>query len=93
MQCIYAYVQSLHASFKMWDFSVFQIYMHIVALSIRIILRNFLSLLHSATNSHNYHVLMAIEFLGSVADVNKFYIADFGGDNKLFLTGICVGKN
>lgn len=35
-----------------------------MALSIRIILRNVLSLLHSSTNRHNYHVLMAIEFPG-----------------------------
>ena len=36
------------------DISIFQFN---VALSIRIILRNVLSLLHLATNSHNYHVL------------------------------------
>ena len=43
------------------------------------------SLSIALSDSHNYHVLMAIEFLGSVADVNKFYIADFGGDNNLEL--------
>ena len=48
--------------FKMWDFTVFREKKnpkHNVALPISITLGNFLSLLHSATNSNtcNYHVL------------------------------------